>query len=92
MTSTELARNPIKSVLTCAPGDDAPIGGMKVLAASGWFAARPSGTEDIDRIYAESCRDAGTCRPSFTSPGQGRCRDRRGLSPAPCGRTLQMRC
>jgi phosphoglucomutase len=52
--STELAGEKILSVLTHAPGNDAPIGGVKVLTASGWFAARPSGTEDIYKIYAES--------------------------------------
>jgi phosphoglucomutase len=52
--STELAGEPIERVLTRAPGNDAPIGGIKVIAASGWFAARPSGTEDIYKIYAES--------------------------------------
>ena len=40
-----------------APGNDAPIGGIKVSARSGWFAARPSGTEDLYKIYAESLRD-----------------------------------
>jgi phosphoglucomutase len=39
-----------------APGNNAPIGGLKVVAASGWFAARPSGTEDVYKIYAESFR------------------------------------
>ena len=53
---TELAGEPIKSVLNRAPGNDAPIGGIKVIAESGWFAARPSGTEDIYKIYAESFR------------------------------------
>ena len=43
--------------LTRAPGNDAPIGGLKVVARSGWFAARPSGTENIYKIYAESFRD-----------------------------------
>jgi phosphoglucomutase len=43
-------------VITKAPGNDAPIGGIKVAAKSGWFAARPSGTEDIYKIYAESFR------------------------------------
>ena len=47
-----------QSVLTRAPGNDAPIGGIKVVADSGWFAARPSGTEDIYKIYAESFRGA----------------------------------
>jgi phosphoglucomutase len=51
---TELAGDPISSVLTRAPGNGAPIGGVKVVAANGWFAARPSGTEDTYKIYAES--------------------------------------
>jgi phosphoglucomutase len=54
--STDLAGEPIESVITKAPGNQAPIGGVKVSAASGWFAARPSGTEDIYKIYAESFR------------------------------------
>jgi phosphoglucomutase len=52
----ELADEPVKSVLSRAPGNDAPIGGIKVVAENGWFAARPSGTEDIYKIYAESFR------------------------------------
>jgi phosphoglucomutase len=55
---TELAGEPIEKVLDRAPGNDAPLGGIKVIAASGWFAARPSGTEDIYKIYAESFRGA----------------------------------
>jgi phosphoglucomutase len=55
---TEMAGEPIQSVLTKAPGNDAPIGGIKVTGKSGWFAARPSGTEDIYKIYAESFRGA----------------------------------
>ena len=55
--STELAGEKIESVLDHAPGNNAPIGGIKVTAAGGWFAARPSGTEDIYKIYAESFRD-----------------------------------
>jgi phosphoglucomutase len=55
---TELAGETIQTVLTQAPGNDAPIGGVKVIAQSGWFAARPSGTEDIYKIYAESFRGA----------------------------------
>ena len=51
---TELAGEPIQSILTHAPANDAPIGGVKVIAKHGWFAARPSGTEDIYKIYAES--------------------------------------
>jgi phosphoglucomutase len=55
--NTELAGEPIDQVLTHAPGNNAPIGGVKVCSRSGWFAARPSGTEDIYKIYAESFRD-----------------------------------
>jgi phosphoglucomutase len=54
VVSAELAGEKILSILTQAPGNGAPIGGVKVSAASGWFAARPSGTEDIYKIYAES--------------------------------------
>ena len=54
----ELAGEPIRITLTSAPGDGAPIGGVKVVAAHGWFAARPSGTENIYKIYAESFRGA----------------------------------
>jgi phosphoglucomutase len=56
---TELAGEPIEAVLTNAPGNAAPIGGVKVVSRGGWFAARPSGTEDIYKIYAESFRDQG---------------------------------
>ncbi len=52
--STELAGEKIECILSKAPGNSAPIGGIKVIAAGGWFAARPSGTEDIYKIYAES--------------------------------------
>jgi phosphoglucomutase len=52
--SGELAGEPIRRVLTHAPGDGNPIGGVKVEADNGWFAARPSGTEDVYKIYAES--------------------------------------
>lgn len=51
---TDLAGEDIKTILTHAPGNGAPIGGLKVIAKSGWFAARPSGTESIYKIYAES--------------------------------------
>ncbi len=54
---TELAGERIEQVLNAAPGNNAPIGGIKVCAKSGWFAARPSGTEDIYKIYGESFRD-----------------------------------
>lgn len=53
----ELAGDPIQQILTRAPGNDAAIGGLKVTTANGWFAARPSGTEDIFKIYAESFID-----------------------------------
>ena len=54
MTARELAGEPIVAVLTTAPGNGASIGGLKVATESGWFAARPSGTEDVYKIYAES--------------------------------------
>jgi phosphoglucomutase len=54
VTATELAGEPITAKLTKAPGNDAPIGGLKVVAQNGWFAARPSGTENIYKLYAES--------------------------------------
>jgi phosphoglucomutase len=54
--STHLAGEAIQRILTRAPGNDAAIGGVKVIAEGGWFAARPSGTEDIYKIYAESFR------------------------------------
>jgi phosphoglucomutase len=53
---TELGGEKVESIINRAPGNNAPIGGIKVSAASGWFAARPSGTEDIYKIYAESFR------------------------------------
>jgi phosphoglucomutase len=53
----ELAGEPITAKLTRAPGNGAAIGGLKVVAENGWFAARPSGTENIYKIYAESFRD-----------------------------------
>jgi phosphoglucomutase len=56
INATELAGDPIEVVLTTAPGNDAPIGGLKVVTSSGWFAARPSGTEAIYKLYAESFR------------------------------------
>jgi len=57
--ASTLAGEPITAKLTRAPGNQAPIGGLKVVAASGWFAARPSGTENIYKIYAESFKDEG---------------------------------
>ena len=57
VTAATLAGEPITARLTRAPGNDAPIGGLKVISANGWFAARPSGTENIYKIYAESFKD-----------------------------------
>ena len=54
VTARELAGEPVQAVLTHAPGNGAPIGGLKVVAENGWFAARPSGTEDVYKIYAET--------------------------------------
>ncbi len=56
--ASTLAGEPIEARLTHAPGNGAAIGGLKVVAKSGWFAARPSGTENIYKIYAESFKDA----------------------------------
>ena len=66
VTATELAGEKIDSIIDHAPGDDAPIDGIKVSAASGWFAARPSGTEDIYKIYAESFRGQNELRQILT--------------------------
>ena len=56
LTANELAGEPIIAKSTRAPGNNAEIGGLKVAASSGWFAVRPSGTEDLCKIYAESLR------------------------------------
>jgi phosphoglucomutase len=56
VSSKQLAGEPIRTILTQAPGNGASIGGLKVIADNGWFAARPSGTEDIYKVYAESFR------------------------------------
>jgi phosphoglucomutase len=56
VTATELAGDPITAILTAAPGNGAPIGGLKVTTDAGWFAARPSGTENVAKVYAESFR------------------------------------
>ena len=56
VTATELAGEPIREMRTTAPGNDAAFGGLKVMTDGGWFAARPSGTENIYKIYAESFR------------------------------------
>jgi len=58
VTATELAGEPITAKLTRAPGNNAAIGGLKVVSAGGWFAARPSGTENIYKLYAESLKSA----------------------------------
>jgi phosphoglucomutase len=57
VTAADLAGEPIVATLTRAPGNDAPIGGLKVVTRGGWFAARPSGTEAVYKIYAESFKD-----------------------------------
>jgi phosphoglucomutase len=54
VNETELAGDKITAMLTTAPGNGAPLGGLKVITSRGWFAARPSGTEDVYKIYAES--------------------------------------
>ena len=56
IAATELAGDPITAKLSHAPGNDAAIGGVKVTTEHAWFAARPSGTEDVYKIYAESFR------------------------------------
>jgi phosphoglucomutase len=56
VSATELAGEPITATLTAAPGNGAPLGGLKVSTKNGWFAARPSGTEDVYKLYAESFR------------------------------------
>ena len=70
VTATELAGEPIIARLTRAPGNDAPIGGLKVIAANGWFAARPSGTENLYKIYAESFRDQRHLRAIVAEAGE----------------------
>ena len=56
VTASEFAGHPIQAVLTAAPGNGAAIGGLKVVTTQGWFAARPSGTEAVYKLYAESFR------------------------------------
>ena len=65
-----LAGESVTGVRTQAPGNEAPIGGLKVETANGWFAARPSGTEPIYKIYAESFRDAGHLEEIFAQAEQ----------------------
>ena len=62
VTASELAGDPIRARLTTAPGNGAAIGGLKVITAHGWFAARPSGTEDVYKLYAESFRGSAHLR------------------------------
>ena len=81
-----LAGEPIAAKLTRAPGNGAPIGGLKVVTASGWFAARPSGTENIYKIYAESFRDRRISRRSCARRRRSwtrRCASRRSSAGAP---------
>ncbi len=70
LKESTLAGEPITAKLTRAPGNNAPIGGLKVVAASGWFAARPSGTENIYKIYAESFRDEKHLQAIIAEAGQ----------------------
>jgi phosphoglucomutase len=56
LAMAELAGEPVRAILTAAPGNGQSFGGVKVTSDSGWFAARPSGTEDVYKIYAESFR------------------------------------
>ena len=77
----ELAGEPVRATLTAAPGNGQPFGGIKVIADNGWFAARPSGTEDVYKIYAESFRSEAHLRADPAgSPGRdcGRVREREG--------------
>ena len=62
ISASELAGDPIQALLTTAPGNGAAIGGLKVITAHGWFAARPSGTEDVYKLYAESFRGSAHLR------------------------------
>ena len=78
-----LAGEPISAILTTAPGNGAPIGGLKVATESGWFAARPSGTEDVYKVYAESFRGEDAPWPADrggTAAGVGRPGPRRELT------------
>jgi phosphoglucomutase len=58
LAAKELAGDPVEAKLANAPGNNAPIGGIKMVTKGGWFAARPSGTEEVYKIYAESFRSA----------------------------------
>jgi phosphoglucomutase len=80
--SKDLAGERIQAILTRGPGNDAPIGGLKVVAESGWFAARPSGTEDIYKVYAESFKGQDHLR-RILEEAQAIINDT--LAPAPAG-------
>ncbi len=72
----ELAGEPVRAVLTAAPGNGQSFGGIKVFTDNGWFAARPSGTEDVYKIYAESFRQRS---PPAADPAGSAGRDRAGV-------------
>ena len=72
VTATELAGEPITGKLTEAPGNGAKIGGLKVTTESAWFAARPSGTEDVYKIYGESFRGPEHLEQVQTRSARGR--------------------
>jgi phosphoglucomutase len=80
----ELAGERITAKLTRAPGNNAPIGGLKIIAASGWFAARPSGTEAVYKIYAESFRDEAHLG-AIVSEAQAMVNNALGSTEADCG-------
>ena len=82
VTATELAGDPVTGILTAAPGNGAAIGGLKVSTTQGWFAARPSGTENVYKVYAESFRgDGAPGSPDRGGPGAGWRRAGRGMTP-----------
>jgi len=72
VTADTLAGDRIEAMLTTAPGNGAAIEGLKVVTANGWFAARPSGTEDVYKLYAESFLGATTCANPGGGPGPRR--------------------
>jgi phosphoglucomutase len=77
--ATTLAGEPSTAKLTSAPGNNAPIGGLRVTTVSGWFAARPSGTESLYKIYAESFRDSSHL-DAILSEGEGSVNDALGAA------------
>ena len=79
VTATELAGDPVTAILTTAPGNGAAIGGLKVMTAFGWFAARPSGTENVYKVYAESFRGEDHLRADHRR-GTGRRREGTGMT------------